>query len=70
MIQLNFKFTFIRKAICKIRGHRYPSPYFDNYTLSFCTCCGEEIANRTFDDIEPMPENYIYEDEHPRETEY
>jgi hypothetical protein len=42
------------KAICAIRGCRHNALYFSGNTLSFCTCCGEEIAGRTFDDIEPM----------------
>lgn len=47
-----------KKLICKFKGHAYKAPYFDNYTLCFCQRCGKEIADRTFDDIETIPDDY------------
>lgn len=54
-----FKRTLLDKVkeqvICRFRGHRYGSPCFDNFSLSFCLCCHREVADRTFDDILPAP---------------
>jgi len=50
--------NFIRKLICKINGHEYSAPYFDNYSLCFCQRCGKEIADRTLDDLDSLPDDY------------
>lgn len=41
--------------ICKLKGHDYPCLTFNTYTLCFCWRCGKEVADRTFDDLEPFP---------------
>lgn len=48
----------IKKIICKFKGHDYPCAAVDSYTLCYCTRCKKEIMDRTFDDIEPLPDDY------------
>jgi len=45
----------LKRLICLCKGHDYPCPTFDTYTLCFCRRCGKEIADRTFGDLEPLP---------------
>jgi hypothetical protein len=49
----------LRRLACKLRGHRYDTPEFSLNTLYFCSCCGRELLDRTFDDIEPMSDEDI-----------
>lgn len=56
--------NFINKIICKLRGHDYPCLTFDNFSLCYCQRCGREVADRTFDDILPIPEDHDWFDEH------
>ena len=51
----------INRIICRLKGHNYASAYFDNYTLSFCTRCNKEIADRGFNDIDPLPDDYQFD---------
>jgi len=44
----------LTRLICKLRGHDFPCPTFNAYTLCFCQHCGKEIADRTFNDLEPL----------------
>lgn len=53
----------ILRLICRVRGHRYPGLLFTNYTLSCCVVCGREVADRTFDDILPVPDDYDWFDD-------
>ncbi len=45
---------FLKRLICKIFGHDYPSPCFFGNALHFCRRCGEEILGRTFSDLRDM----------------
>jgi len=45
----------MNKLICIWKGHDFPCPTLNAYTLCFCQRCGKEIADRTFDDLEPLP---------------
>ncbi len=49
--------TIIGKIICKFNGHDFGSvvTYSPN-VLVFCRRCGEEIAGRKWEDLEPMSE--------------
>lgn len=56
--------NFINKIICKFKGHDYPCLTFDNFSLCHCQRCGKEVADRTFDDILPVPDDHNWFDEH------
>lgn len=49
---------FTRKTTCRIRGHQYPGCSFDPYHLYFCQRCGKEQFDRSFEDIDPTPEDW------------
>jgi hypothetical protein len=46
-----------RRFICKIMGHHYPTLTFTSNVLYFCSRCGKEMFDRSFDDLEPMSED-------------
>lgn len=51
----------IKKVYCHLSGgHDYPAETFDGDHLCFCTKCDKEVMNRTFDDLDPLPEDYEY----------
>lgn len=59
------------RPVCRIRGHRYETPFFMPNYLYFCARCGREMLNRTFADIKPLTDeeremldaaNYAYGD--------
>ncbi len=43
-----------RRFVCKIKGHHYPTLTFTSNALYFCSRCGKEMFDRTFDDLVPM----------------
>lgn len=45
---------FLKRLICKIRGHKYRTDTFTSNVLYFCDRCGEEMFGRTSADLEPM----------------
>ncbi len=45
---------FLKRLICKIRGHKYLTRTFTSNALYFCDRCGKEMFDRTFADLEPM----------------
>jgi len=47
---------WLKRQICKIKGHRYEAPVFFTNMLFFCKHCGAEMFGRTFADLEPMTE--------------
>jgi len=53
---------FFKKIMCYFKGCDYPADYYDNFTLCFCHRCHKEILDRTFDDIDPVPEDYDLHD--------
>lgn len=50
---------FFLKLRCKLLGHDYPCMEFSAYTLCFCRHCGQEVAGRTFEDLEPIPDGFL-----------
>lgn len=51
----------LRQLVCKVRGHRYDTPVFMSNCLYFCSCCGREMFDRTFEDIEPLTDEQMEE---------
>jgi|GEM_PF-5708013 len=49
--------------LCRLLGHNYPSLLFDNFSLCYCTRCGKEVADRTWDDILPVPDDHDWHDD-------
>lgn len=48
-------------VLCRFRGCRFNAFDFRMSRLDFCTCCGREIAGRTFADLIPMSDEEIEE---------
>jgi hypothetical protein len=44
----------LKRLICWVRGHDFPTPAFHGNALCFCHRCDMEVAGRTFADLEPM----------------
>ncbi|HKI74981.1 MAG TPA: hypothetical protein VJ998_10070 [Pseudomonadales bacterium] len=44
----------IARLICWFRGHRYEAPVLDGNSLCFCRRCSKEIADGSFEDLEPI----------------
>ncbi|MGH1447908.1 MAG: hypothetical protein ACRBBM_00585 [Pseudomonadaceae bacterium] len=59
-----------RKLACAVRGHRYPTNLFDNFSLCFCKRCGQEVAGRTWEDILDAPDDDDYPDYDSREQRH
>jgi len=51
--------------VCRFKGHKYGASEFNTWSLCYCRRCGEEMAGRTFADLETPPndadwfDNYI-----------
>ncbi len=59
---------FLKKLLCRFKGHDYPGWVFESNHLYFCRRCGREFCNRTFYDL-AMPSDY--DDDCPTaESEY
>lgn len=52
----------IRQLVCALKGHKFPTACFDNFSLCYCQRCGREVADRTFDDILPVPDDEDFPD--------
>lgn len=47
-----------RQTVCRVLGHQNDAPYFTiGYALYPCKHCGDDIFGKTWDDIEPMPDD-------------
>lgn len=44
-----------RRLLCRVRGHVYDTPHFRADHLYFCSRCGREMFDRTFDDLRKFP---------------
>jgi len=57
--------SIIKKIFCYFRGHDFGDVVvITPCSLTFCHCCGKEIQDRTFDDLEPCTdEDYNLFDE-------
>ena len=44
-----------RRWLCRVRGHAYDTPCFRADHLYFCTRCGREMFDRTFEDLRDYP---------------
>ncbi len=50
----------LKRLICWLRGHDYPTSVFDANTLYFCRRCRREMLGRSFEDIAPRREDEQY----------
>jgi hypothetical protein len=46
---------------CGFRGHQYDAIVYMPDALYFCSCCGRELLNRSFDDIQPLTDAEVEE---------
>lgn len=44
----------LSRPVCLLNGHDYPTLEFRDNALYFCSRCGKEILDRTFDDLRAM----------------
>ena len=44
----------LKKLSCEVFGHDYPGHSYHGNTLHFCRCCGKEMTDRGFDELDPL----------------